>query len=211
MQIFTIGHSNQGITEFIQLLHKHEITAVADVRSHPYSRYLPHFSQSALKASLENAGIRYVFLGKELGARPDNPDCYMKGKALYAKIAATDLFAEGIKRVIEGIKKYKIALMCAEKDPLTCHRAILICPHLLDYGLEVNHIKSNGILESQMELEKRLLAKYGFNQPQQLSLFDASLEDSSINQYSQRELLSKAYQQQADEIAYTEKKEGNHA
>jgi uncharacterized protein (DUF488 family) len=162
MQIFTIGHSNQGIKEFIELLYKHEITAVADVRSHPYSRYLPHFSQPVLKQSLESDRIRYVFLGKELGARPDNPDCYIEGKALYAKIAATDLFAEGIKRIREGIKKYRIALMCAEKDPLTCHRTILICHHLQSYDLEINHIKSDGMLESQMELEKRLLAKYGW-------------------------------------------------
>jgi uncharacterized protein (DUF488 family) len=172
MQIFTIGHSNQGIKEFIELLHKHEITAVADVRSHPYSRYLPHFSQAALKQSLESDRIRYVFLGKELGARPDNPDCYIEGKALYAKIAATDLFAEGIQRILEGVKKYKIALMCAEKDPLT--------------------IKSDGILESQIELEKRLLAKYGFNQPQQLSLFETLSEESSIHQYSQKDLVLEA-------------------
>ena len=90
--LFTIGHSNHSPEKFLELLQLHGITALADVRSAPYSRYLPHFNQSALQSLLQNSDIRYVFLGKELGARPDNPNCYLEGKAIYEKIATTDAF-----------------------------------------------------------------------------------------------------------------------
>ncbi|MFN4889698.1 MAG: DUF488 family protein, partial [Pseudanabaena sp.] len=180
MQLFTVGHSNHSIKTFIELLQRHEITALADVRSRPYSRYLPHFCQAQLKDYLEADKIRYVFLGQELGARPEDQSCYVDGKALYDRIAATDLFTEGIRRILKGIKsRHRIALMCAEKDPLTCHRAILVCKNLKEYDLDIQHIKSNGDLESHGELEDRMLAKHGFKQfakpieISQLSLFDA--------------------------------------
>ena len=102
MEIFTIGHSNHSIEAFITLLQKHGVTALADVRSHPYSRYLPHFSQASLKAALVNAGISYVFLGRELGARPSDTTCYVDGKALYEKIASNQQFAYGIQRILKG-------------------------------------------------------------------------------------------------------------
>lgn len=138
MELFTIGHSNLSIDAFIALLQRHGITAVADVRSHPYSRFLPHFNQSALKAALLNAGIQYVFLGKELGARAADQSCYVDSKASYEKIAATELFLEGIQRLLTGSEKYKISLMCAEKDPITCHRSILVCQHLREFALEID-------------------------------------------------------------------------
>jgi Uncharacterized conserved protein len=108
MELFTIGHSNLSIEAFVLLLRQHGITAVADVRSHPFSRYLPHFNQSEIKASLSSAGIQYVFLGKELGARPEDLSCYdVSGKALYDRIAATPLFSEGIQRLLKGAANYK--------------------------------------------------------------------------------------------------------
>ncbi|BAY32597.1 hypothetical protein NIES2107_44860 [Nostoc carneum NIES-2107] len=213
MEIFTIGHSNHSIEAFMTLLQKHGITALADVRSHPYSRYLPHFSQLPLKAALVNAGISYVFLGKELGARPNDLTCYVDGKALYEKIAATQLFADGIQRLIKGAETYKIALMCAEKDPITCHRAILICQKLRSLGLTINHILSNGELESHAALEDRLLELHQLREPElpqqiQLSLFEnISLPEASTMQYSRAESLHKAYHQQGEQIAYVEKTE----
>ena len=140
MKLFTVGHSNHTIEEFITLLQKHGVTAVADVRSHPYSKYLPHFNQKLLKASLSDAGIRYVFLGKELGARSNNPNCYVDGKAVYEKIASTKEFNDGIQRILKGAESYNISLMCAEKDPITCHRAVLVCQHLRESNLDINHI-----------------------------------------------------------------------
>lgn len=208
-ELLTIGHSNHSIEAFISLLGQHGITALADVRSHPYSRYLPHFTQSALKASLANAGIRYVFLGKELGARPNNPDCYVDGKALYEKIAATELFAEGIQRLLKGAETYKISLMCAEKDPITCHRAILVCQNLRPFELEINHILSDGNLESHNHLEERMLDLHGLsdtqqNKPKQLSLFDA-VESTDPPIRHKEERLKQAYHLQGDKIAYQEK------
>lgn len=163
------------------------------MRSHPYSRYLPHFNKATLQQALEKENIYYVFLGKELGARPDNPACYIEGKAVYEKIASTTLFSEGVDRVLKGVQKHKIALMCAEKDPLTCHRAILVCQHLKNFDLEIKHILKNGELESHHHLEERMLAKHGFTQmtdrqqPIQLSLFDSESSPKPSNNLLPRE------------------------
>jgi uncharacterized protein (DUF488 family) len=206
--VFTIGHSNHTIESFIALLEKYEITAIADVRSHPYSRYLPHFNQRELKAFLKASGIDYVFLGKELGARPDNLSCYVQGKAVYEKIAATEAFKDGIQRVLKGAEKYKIALMCAEQDPLTCHRSILVCQHLRQFDLNINHILKDGELESHQHLEERMLAKNGLTETtdaqklQQLSLFDVPEPEPPR---CREKSLNQAYQLQGDKIAYVEK------
>jgi uncharacterized protein (DUF488 family) len=205
MQLFTIGHSNLSIEAFVSLLQKHEITAVADVRSHPYSRYLPHFNKSELKTSLSNAGIQYVFLGKELGARPEDLSCYdLGGKALYDRIAATPLFAEGIQRLIKGAASYQVSLMCAEKDPITCHRTILVCHKLKEFNLQINHILSDGSLESHADLETRLLNKFNknkkSNEPIQLSLFETTPEATA-----ETVDLETAYHRQGLEIAYVSK------
>lgn len=211
MSLFTIGHSNHSSEAFISLLKQHGITALADVRSHPYSRYLPHFNQNQLKFSLLETGIQYVFLGQELGARPNNPDCYVDGKALYEKIAATDLFKAGIQRLLQGTENHTIALMCAERDPLTCHRAILVCPPLRDQ-LEIDHILCNGDLETHLHLEERLMEFHGL-QPvkagvhQQLTLFDQLWGECSNQQESTSDLLAEAYKRQGDRIAYVEKQE----
>jgi uncharacterized protein (DUF488 family) len=207
-KIFTIGHSNLSIEDFIALLQQHKITAVADVRSHPYSRYLPHFNKELLKANLLEAEIKYVFLGRELGARPEDLNCYIGGKALYEKIAATELFTEGIERVIQGAQKYKIALMCAEKDPITCHRTILVCKHLREFDVDIEHILNDGNLETHQNLEERLIALHDLQAPKaiQFSLFsDRSLESQQINFDSPEEVLVEAYKRQGDKIAYVEK------
>lgn len=208
-KLYTIGHSNLNIDEFIELLHKYQITALADVRSHPYSRYLPHFNKNYLQKVCKNSHINYVFLGEELGARTKDQKCYINGKAVYEKIAATELFKQGIKRIIKGSKNYTIALMCAEKDPITCHRAILICQHLRKYDLEINHILSNGTIESHQDLEDRLLSIYGFNksgsQAIQLSLFDAITSDKNNDISSPKDHLQEAYLKQGNKIAYVEK------
>lgn len=202
--LFTIGHSNHNPEKFIELLEQHSITALADVRSMPYSRYLPHFNQNALQAELPRIEIRYVFLGAELGARPDNPDCYVDGKALYERIAATDKFQKGLQRLLKGIESHRIALMCAEKDPVTCHRAILVCQHLLPFNLEIGHIHSNGDLEYHEDLEERMLKLHGLQDPeptQQLSLFPDPVE--SVPERSIR--IRQAYKEQGQRIAYVEK------
>lgn len=214
MEIYTVGHSNLSIEAFISLLQRHGITAVADVRSHPYSRRMPHFNQSALKSALLGAGIRYVFLGRELGARPNDLSCYVNGKALYERIAATELFSQGIQRLVKGAENYRIAMMCAEKDPLTCHRSILICQHLRHFEVEINHILSNGELESHKQLEDRLLYLYGLNdskvdEPKQLLLFDVELPEKHAEKKTLEERIKDAYHLQGDKIAYVDKNPNN--
>lgn len=215
-ELFTIGHSNHSIKSFIELLHLHGVTALADVRSHPYSRYLPHFNQTEIKSALLDAGISYVFLGRELGARSSDPNCYVDGKAVYEKIAATKLFNEGIQRILKGSKSYKIALMCAEKDPITCHRAVLVCQYLRNRNLTINHILKNGDLESHKHLEERLLKLHNLRQPDtreaiQLSLFaNPVIETKEINKYSSGDVLKEAYRMQGSLIAYVETKESNY-
>lgn len=204
MKLFSVGHSNHEIDTFVSLLQKHEVTAVADVRSHPYSQFFPQFNRVFLQEFLDKLGIQYVFLGQELGARPSNPDCYVDGKAVYEKIAATDTFHDGIRRIHNGLKKYTIALICAEQDPLICHRAILVCQHLRHLDIPINHILKNGDLESHEHLEDRMLLKHGFKdfmgaQEVQLSLF---LQNGLP---TREECLRKAYQRQGDKIAYLEK------
>ena len=155
--LYTIGHSNHPIAAFIDLLQQHGITALGDVRSHPYSRYVPQYSRDPLKTTIANAGITYVFLGKELGARSDNPACYQQGKVQYDRLAQQPRFAEGLNRVRQGMERYCIALMCSEKDPLDCHRAMLVARRLFETGIPVQHIHADGLLESHQELESRLL------------------------------------------------------
>lgn len=189
--VYTVGHSNVSGELFVALLRQHRITAIADVRSHPYSRYLPHFSQPALKATLREAGIHYVFLGRELGARPEDQSCYVNGKALYGRIAATPAFARGLERVRQGAATERIALLCAEKDPITCHRTILVCRHLRAPNLAIGHILADGSLEAHAALEQRLLRLHGLDQ---LDLFNPRPLDR---------LIEEAYDRQGEQIAYT--------
>ena len=215
MKIFTIGHSNHTIETFIELLHQHQVTALADVRSSPYSRRFPQFNQSALKTALKTANIAYVPLGDNLGARPRNRDCYINGMARYDLIAATEAFKIGLNRLIQGSEKYQISLMCAEQDPIVCHRAILICPHLKNAGLEIYHIHKNGDLESNEDLENRVLKQnhlYKLSKlsadlqspVKQLSLFDLRPIQTIEKPLSRAELVEKAYQLQSEKVAYTE-------
>ncbi len=225
MKLFTIGHSNHSVETFIKLLKRYRINAVADVRSSPYSRRFPHFNQGSLKTALKNANIAYVPLGNNLGARPNDRNCYVEGMARYDLISATQAFATGLNRLIKGTEEYEITLMCAEQDPIVCHRAILVCPPLKKTGLEIQHIHKNGELESHDCLEARLLKIHNLekllslskdsdddNQSgQQLSLFDINPYNTNYRHIDtiakpllREELIQKAYQLQSEKIAYIE-------
>jgi uncharacterized protein (DUF488 family) len=155
--LYTVGHSNHPVEKFIELLRVNNITAIGDVRSHPYSRHFPQYSQYALKDFLKQNGIAYTFLGKEFGARSDEPSCYKNGKVQYERLANLPIFAEGVNRVLEGMKRYQIAFMCAEKDPLSCHRALLVGRRFFEQGIPVSHIHADASLEVHRDLESRLL------------------------------------------------------
>ena len=155
--VLTVGHSNHSLETFVALLQRHGVTALADVRSAPYSRFNPQFNRKALEYSLETIGIRYVFMGRALGGRPDDPSCYKDGRVRYDRLAATPLFREGLERIVEGAGRERIALMCAEKEPLDCHRTILVGRSLAERGVAVAHILADGALEPHHETMGRLL------------------------------------------------------
>jgi uncharacterized protein (DUF488 family) len=189
--VYTIGHSNHEIAVFLGLLRQHGVTAVGDVRSQPYSRWVPQFSRDALEAALADAGIAYSFLGKELGARSDNPACYREGKVQYDRLAQEPIFAEGIDRVVQGIQRYQISLLCAEKDPLDCHRALLVARRLFESGISVSHIHADGTLESHQAMESRLLAA-------------CKLPEGDLFT-SREEFIADAYRIRGERVAYQDK------
>jgi uncharacterized protein (DUF488 family) len=187
--VFTIGHSTHPQERFIALLQQHGITALCDVRSKPYSRMNPQFNLEGLEKALLVQEIKYRFLGKELGGRSDDPSCYEGGKVQYDRVAQTDLFKYGIKRVLRGIKEdFRIVLMCAEKEPLECHRTILVSRHLAALNINITHIHADGRLESHDAALSRLV--HMLNLPEQ-DMF-----------HSREELLADAYRKQGERIAY---------
>jgi uncharacterized protein (DUF488 family) len=191
-ELFTIGHSNHTIGHFIGLLATHNISAIADVRSNPYSEYSPQFNRESMQQNLQEANIEYVFLGRELGARRAEESCYLDGQARYDAIRNLPAFRNGLQRVLEGIEQFTVALLCSEADPLTCHRTILVCPELkaLRPDLRILHILGNGSLESHEEAERRLVRLHKL-QPE---LFGELTSTSG--------LIERAYDIQAERIAY---------
>jgi len=165
--VYTIGHSNHSAEALLGLLKRHGIEVVADVRSRPYSRYSPQFDRESLKKSLKAAGIEYVFLGVELGARSDIPSCYENGKVRYDRLAETAAFKDGLARVEKGASEYRVSLVCAEKEPLECHRTILVARQLEKRGFEVRHILGDGNLETQEQAMERLMTALRMGQNQQ--------------------------------------------
>ena len=162
--VFTIGHSNLEIGKFVALLKQNGVQAVADVRSSPYSQYNPQFNREVLQKALQEHGITYVFLGQELGARRSERECYLGGRADYELISQTPAFKRGIERLTQGAAKMRVALMCAEKDPVDCHRCILVSPHLRRQGLQVLHILTDGTVEDHVQTEKRLLQLFALEE-----------------------------------------------
>lgn len=157
-QVLTIGHSTHPWDQFLALLRGANVTAVADVRSAPYSRRAPQFSREALMAGLREAGIAYVYLGKELGGRPVDKTLFCDGVVDYDRVAATAEFAAGLDRVVAGTRKHRIALMCAERHPLDCHRCLLVSRRLRERGLGIGHILAGGTIQPHREIEAQLLA-----------------------------------------------------
>jgi len=187
-ELFTIGYAPHGLESFLRILHKYRITAVADVRSSPYSRFKPEFNKDRVAGFLAEQQIAYVFLGDYCGARVEDPACYVDGRVDYALVAETPKFKEGLQRIIAGMEKFRLALMCAEKDPLACHRTILICRNLAATGIGIRHVLGNGGLEEHRASEVRLLELFGLDRP---DLFRTELQR-----------LAEAYARQGGKIAF---------
>ncbi|RPH47295.1 MAG: DUF488 domain-containing protein [Desulfobacteraceae bacterium] len=187
-QLYTIGYSPHTLDSFLHLLKKYQITALADVRSLPYSQYKPEFNKESFSAFLKANNIAYVFLGEQCGARVNDLSCYVNGKVDYNLVAKSQNFRNGLDRILKGMEKYRIVLMCAEKDPITCHRTILICRSLFTEKIDIKHILDNGEVEAHESSEHRLLNLYKLNQQ---DLFR-----------SKQQKLDYAYSRQGEEIAY---------
>jgi uncharacterized protein (DUF488 family) len=146
---FTIGHSNHDFPVWLALLRQHGVEVVVDTRSSPYSKYVPQFDKELMQRSLEEAGIRYLFLGVELGGRPANPAYYdAKGRVLYSRLCDDALFQAAIARLEAGMERFRVALICGEEDPAHCHRRLLIGRVLTERGHTMQHIRGDGRLES---------------------------------------------------------------
>jgi uncharacterized protein (DUF488 family) len=187
--VYTVGHSTHSAARFLALMRQHEIASLGDVRSNPHSRFNPQFNRETLEETLRDAGIRYTFLGRELGARSDDASCYRDGKVQYDRIARTELFREGIERVLDGMRKgFRVGLMCAEADPIECHRGILVARHLASLAIQVQHIHADGSLEGHAAAIDRLAAKLRLPERDLFRTREDVLED--------------AYRLQGDRIAY---------
>jgi len=172
--LYTIGHSNHDQEHFCTLLLQHQIDVLADVRSQPYSRFSPQFNAEELKAALASHGIRYVFLGDELGGRPRDPEHYdEQGRALYHRMARSESFLHGIERLSSGTQSYRVAIMCSEEDPTVCHRSLLVSRVMAERGTEVRHIRGDGSLTPHDQIR----GAAGSQHPQ--SLLFPEMEDDS--------------------------------
>jgi len=185
--LYTVGHSNRSLEDFLLTIKSHGITAIADVRSQPYSRMHPQFDREVLAASLKAAGIAYVFLGKELGARTLDLSCYVEDKVQFDRLACTAVFKEGLERVRDGMKQYRLALLCAEREPLACHRTILVARQLAMQGIPVRHILSPTEAEDHTQTTDRLLHELDMDEG---NLF-----------LNREELIAEAFRLQGERVA----------
>lgn len=200
--VYTIGHSNISFDEFREHLQKHHITAIADVRSTPYSKFTPHFNREALQKNLHAIHIQYVFLGEELGARTKDISCYNdEGQVIYSKLRQTELFEQGLNRLITGAKKFRLAIVCAEKEPFTCHRSILIGQALQAIHVDVRHILHDGRIETHEQMLQRLTDHYfGKKLNNQLPLdLGAEVKQPTLSEDEQRTHALRSIERQ---IAY---------
>ena len=189
-EVLTVGHSALQYKDFLQLLRGAKVTAIADVRTAPYSRQNPQFNREDLKQKLRADGIEYAFLGMELGGRPSGPQLYCDGIADYERMSQTEAFKKGLDRVLDGANKFRVALMCSERNPLDCHRCLLVGRALVERGARVGHILDDGSIVSHADLEKELI-----------QLWDPNGDDFFA---SRPEQLMNAYRARARQVAFRE-------
>jgi len=189
--VFSVGHSNLPIGRFVAVLRDAEIDAVADVRSTPASRRFPWFNRAALIDRFAGERVDYLNFAESLGGRPNRPELYRDGIADYEAMARRPEFAAGLDRLIATASHSRVCLMCAEREPLDCHRCLLVARALAERGLAVGHILHDGRIEPHEETERRLLALAG--------------ADDNLFVTGQRERLAAAYWRRARAVAYRAK------
>ncbi len=156
LRVYTIGHSNHSLKKFLKLIGLFAVEVIVDIRSTPRSKIAPHFEREMLSKSLKENNLKYLYLGKELGGRPEKSNFYdSEGYVLYDRIARSPAFVEGIDRLLRGVKKYSVALLCSEENPINCHRRVLLGRVLKELGVNVLHILGDGKVQSEEELRNR--------------------------------------------------------
>lgn len=180
--VLTIGHSRHPVETLVELLRAQGVEVVVDVRSQPYSRFNRNANREPMAAGLKAGRIDYVFLGRELGARSADPSCYENGQVLYRRLAQTVLFKQGLKRVIDLASDRRVALLCAEKEPLGCHRTLLVAPELVAVGVAVAHIHSDGSIEAHSDAMSRLVRELGMPDFDMLRSRDELIADACAAQ-----------------------------
>ena len=193
--LYAIGYSSYTVDSFIDTLEKYLIQAVVDVRSVPFSKFRPEFNLINIKSILMKNSTYYIPLGDKCGARSTNNKYYINGKVNFKLLSEDKDFKDGLKRIMNSLLKYNIVLMCAEKDPIQCHRTILICRQIKSYNINIHHILADGVLEEHSESELRLLKLFKLDQ---MHLFMKASD-----------MLEKAYDQQSEKIAYAESGDNN--
>jgi len=191
--LFTIGHSVHSLEHFVNILKLNDIKAIADVRALPYSKFTPQFNREGLQEFLKGEDIDYIFSGKELGARWKNPECYSSNKVIFSKVANMKPFQEGLLQLAEVASRMRTAIMCAEKDPLACHRTLLVARYGKKHFSDIRHILEDGTVESGRHADQRLLAAYHLDAEDLFS--------------SGEERLNIAYTKRAEKIAYEEEQD----
>lgn len=191
--LFTVGHSNWEFPRFVELLKGAQIELLVDVRSKPQSSRFPQFSHPVLKMQLKGEGIEYLFLGDELGGRPDDPDAYRaNGVVDYAARRKSYAFRAGMERLMMELEKQTLAIMCAEEDPLECHRFLMISPELVALGVQPMHLRKDNGPEPQEHAETRLLSVNGFG----------SVAVNTLFPEARTEALQRAFTMQAEKFAF---------
>ena len=194
--LLSIGHSKHAVGFFITLLQNHDVNYILDVRSTPYSKFASEYNRENIKTILENNGIAYMFMGNYFGARPSDASLYLPNGYLdFEKTANSLNFKKAFINVMKGVEQgYRIAFMCTEKDPVECHRAILVTNAFYKAGYSIEHIMPDNTIQTQQDINERLLGMY-YPDRNQISLF--STENLSTEQY-----LIKAYKKQNKKIGY---------
>ena len=197
MKLYSVGHSNQSLEEFLSLLQHHNVNCIVDVRSVPASKYAPQFNEENLKYFLKSNGIQYLPFCDEFGARrTDCIDDY--GQVNFEMAVTTPLFQQGAERLKKGLEKgFNIALMCSEADPLECHRFSLVSRYFHNHGIEVYHILKDANLATQREVEKRMVDEFLHSRKYHLAEID-----ELFGTYTAEDQLADAYRLKNKEIGY---------
>ena len=191
--LVTIGHSTHDFPTFIKLLRQNKVTAVADVRSIPASQFAPQFNKGSLEPGLHKSGMKYVFLGEELGARTEDTTCYVDGRVQYSRLAQTRGFLNGIERLTKGALTERIAIMCSEGEPLNCHRTVLISRVLTQRGAAIHHVHGDGWIESHASAMERLMEKFGLAEPELFRTPAERLEEALSRQEGRIAYVNQEY------------------